>query len=152
MTAARIGTMVAVLLAIGPALAPAQNTLDTATYRELKAHLESIPAIDTHDHLFPFDQLPGYVETATGKGMNLAGLWRSSYLPRIKGLTPWQPGMKFEDWWTKAKHDFDDVRAASFYRYQALAIHDLYGVDFDRISDEEASALDRRIFRRFRTP
>jgi len=141
--------MVAVLLAIGPALAPAQNTLDTATYRELKAHLDSIPAIDTHDHLFPFDQLPGYVETATGKGMNLAGLWRSSYLPRIKGLTPWQPGMKFEDWWAKAKHDFDDVRAASFYRYQALAIQDLYGIDFDRISDDEARDLDRRIFRNY---
>jgi len=76
--------------AVSPGLATGQTTLDTPTYRQLKAHLDSIPAIDTHDHLFPFEQLPGYVETEMGKGMNLAGLWRSSYLPRIKGLTPWQ--------------------------------------------------------------
>jgi hypothetical protein len=40
-----------------------------------------VPAIDTHDHLWPFDRLPGYVETAEGKGMNLAGLWRNAQHP-----------------------------------------------------------------------
>lgn len=29
----------------------------------------AVPAIDTHDHLPPFDKLPGYVETEQGKGM-----------------------------------------------------------------------------------
>jgi predicted TIM-barrel fold metal-dependent hydrolase len=140
--------MLTLLILLAPS-APSQTTLDTPTYRQLKAHIDSIPAIDTHDHLFPFDQLPGYVQTEMGKGMNLAGLWRSSYLPRIKGLTPWQPGMTFETWWAKAKHDFDDVRAASFYRYQALAIQDLYGIDFDRITDDQARDLDRRIFRNY---
>ena len=55
------------------------------------------------------------------------------------------------DWWAKAKHDFDDVRAVSFYRYQAVAFKDLYGVDFDAITDDQAADLDRRIFRNYLT-
>src|SRR5262245_1586214 len=119
------------------------------TYMRMKAHLDAVPAIDTHDHLWPFDKLPGYVETESGKGMNLAGLWRNSYLTRVKQVTPWTSGCKFTDWWAKAKHDFDDVRAVSFYRYQATAIKDLYGIDFDQITDEQAVDLNRRIYRNY---
>src|SRR5947207_14701011 len=102
-----------------PADTPAVNTRETATYRRIKAHLDAVPAIDTHDHLWPFDKLPGFVETESGRAMNLAGLWQNSYLTRVKSITPWTPGGKFTDWWAKAKHDSDDVRAASFYRYEA---------------------------------
>jgi predicted TIM-barrel fold metal-dependent hydrolase len=139
----------AVVLMLFPSLATAQVTPETPTYRQLRGHLDGIPAIDTHDHLWPFDKLPGYEETERGKGMNLAGIWRNSYLSRIKTITPWKAGMKFDDWWSKAKHDFDDVRAASFYRYTAVALHDLYGVDFDRITDEQARELDGRIYRNY---
>src|SRR4030095_15971000 len=104
--------------ALAPALAPAQNTQGTPTFRKLNTYLHSVAASDTHYHLWPFNQLPGYVETAEGKGMNLAGLWRNSYLTRIKSITPWQAGMKFDDWWGEAKHDFSDVSAASLYRLQ----------------------------------
>jgi hypothetical protein len=131
------------------ALAPAQSPAHTPSYRKLKEYLDRIPAIDTHDHLWPFDRLTGYEETEHGKGMNLAGLWRNSYLSRIKSITPWQPGMKFDVWWAKARYDFDDVRATSFYRYQAVAFQDLYGIDFDRITTEQARDLDRRIFRNY---
>lgn len=51
--------------------------------------------------------------------------------------------------WAKAKHDFANARAASFYRYQAVAFKDLYGVDFDRITDREARDLNQRIFRNY---
>lgn len=119
------------------------------SYAKIKAYLDSIPAIDTHDHLWPFDKLPGYVETAQGRGMNLAGLWRNSYYTWNHPLTPWQPGMKFENWWAKAKHDFANARAASFYRYQLPAFKDLYGVDFDRITDAEARELNDRIYRNY---
>ena len=118
----------------------------TTTYRRLKAALDAIPAIDTHDHLWPFDRLPGLVETERGKGMNLAGLWRNSYFTGVHPLTPWKPGMPFIDWWAKAKHDFDDARATSVYRYQLPAFADLYNVDFDRITDEQARALNDQIF------
>ena len=56
----------------------------------MKLALDAIPAIDTHDHLWPFDRLPGYVETEHGRGMNLASLWRNSYYtwynPLIRAL------------------------------------------------------------------
>jgi predicted TIM-barrel fold metal-dependent hydrolase len=136
-------------LVFSTAAAPAQAPRDSATYRRLKAHLDAVPAIDTHDHLWPFERLPGYVETERGRGMNLAGLWRNSYYTWVHPLTPWTPGMKFDAWWTRARSDFADARAATFYRYQALALHDLYGVDFDRITDAQARDLDDRIYRNY---
>ena len=57
----------------------AQETRQTVQFDQIKSYLDSVPAIDTHDHLWPFDQLPGYVQTQYGKGMNLFGIWRSSY-------------------------------------------------------------------------
>src|SRR6184192_3470737 len=54
-----------------PALAavPSPSGRGSNAYRQLKTYLDSIPAIDTHAHLQPFDQL-GIVETARGRGMN----------------------------------------------------------------------------------
>jgi predicted TIM-barrel fold metal-dependent hydrolase len=129
--------------------APAQTTRETATYKKIKAHLDAVPAIDTHDHLWPFDKLPGFVETEHGRGMNLAGVWQNSYYPWINPLTPWKPGGKFDDWWATAKHDFDNARATSFYRYQLPAFKDLYGIDFDRITDAQARELNDRIYRNY---
>src|SRR5579859_5147204 len=82
-----------------PAIVSAELANNTATYKRLKSHIDSIAAIDTHDHLWPFDKLPGYVETENGRGMNLAGIWRNSYYAGVHPLTPWKPGMKFDDWW-----------------------------------------------------
>jgi predicted TIM-barrel fold metal-dependent hydrolase len=120
-----------------------------SSYDRIKSYLDSVPAIDTHDHLWPFDKLPGYVETDRGRGMNLAGLWRNSYYTWNHPLTPWKSGMKFDDWWAKAKHDFANARAASFYRYQLPAFKELYGVDFDRITDAQARDLNDRIYRNY---
>ena len=39
-----------------------------------------------------------------------------------------------------------NVRATSYYRYTLPAFQDLYGVDFESITDEQARALDARIF------
>ncbi len=123
-----------------------QATRDTGTYRRLKTALDAIPAIDTHDHLWPFDRLPGLVETERGKGMNLAGLWRNSYFTGVHPLTAWKPGMAFDEWWSKARNDFASARATSVYRYQLPAFADLYNVDFDRITDVQARILDDQIF------
>src|SRR3954454_21673572 len=97
----RLPALLACLLL--PAVLPAEAPKDSATYKRLKAHLDSVPAIDTHDHLWPFDKLPGYVETEHGRGMNLASIWRNSYYPWTPPLAPWRPGMKFDDWWAAAK-------------------------------------------------
>src|SRR5437868_10515181 len=99
------------LLAVQPGIAAETATRSSPTYQPIKSYLNAVPAIDTHDHLWPFDKLPGYVETAHGRGMNLASLWRNSYYTWNHPLTPWQPGGNFDDWWAKAKHDFADARA-----------------------------------------
>jgi predicted TIM-barrel fold metal-dependent hydrolase len=130
----------------------AQNTRATATFARMKSKLDRVPAIDTHDHLRPFADLPGYRETQKGRGMNLAGIWRDSYYIWTNPLTIWQPGMSFDDWWKLAKHDFRNARATSFYRYQLSAFRDLYGVDFNTITDEQARQLDRQIFQNYRDP
>lgn len=134
------------VLTLAAGLLNAQNTRDTATYRRIKAALDAVPAIDTHDHLFPFEKLPGLVETPKGRGMNLSSLWRNSYLGWINPISGWPASGSFEDWWSKAKDDFDLVRAASFYRYTQVAIQDLYGIDFDVITDAQARELNDRIF------
>jgi predicted TIM-barrel fold metal-dependent hydrolase len=132
------------------ALARAQEPPKIPVFQRVKGHLDAIPAIDTHDHLWPFDRLPGLIETDRGRGMTLYGLWRASYFPQVHGPTPRQPGEPFEPWWNRAKYDFDNARATGFYRYHLPAFQDLYGVDFDRITDEQAKALDARIFENYR--
>ena len=128
----------------------AQGTRQTETYQRIKEKLDAVPAIDTHDHLWPFDKLPGYRETKAGKGMNLASIWGNSYWTQVGRLTPWQPKMEFDDWWKDAKDDWDHSRATSFYRYTQIALKDLYGVDWDRVTDEQARELDRKIFDNYR--
>lgn len=136
----------------GKPLHPSASFQGMATYRRIKGYLDSIPAIDMHEHLRAFDQLPGYVETDKGRGMNLFGLWQGSYLQRIAPLAPWEPKEPFEKWWARAKEDFINVRATGFYRYMCLALRDLYGIDFDRITDAEAAELNRTIFENYRNP
>jgi hypothetical protein len=132
--------------------APAQSTRSTPTYARLRRHLDAVAAIDTHDHLQPFDILPSRRVTSRGPGVNLAGLWHNSYYRTFNPLAAWKDGMEFDAWWKQAKDDFRDARASSFYRYQLPAFQDLYGVDFDRITDDQARELDRRIFDNYRDP
>ena len=113
-----------------PTTTTAQITRQTDTYRRLKAYLDAVPAIDTHDHLAPFDQLEGYVQTDQGSGMNLCGILSSSYYPEINPLTPWKPGEPFDEWWEHAKHNFVNARATTFYRYLRESFRDLYGVSW----------------------
>lgn len=126
------------------------ETRKSAEYQRIKLKLNAVAAIDTHDHLPPFPQLPGITETERGRGVNLHGLLQNSYYTWYNPLTPWQPRMKFADWWETARHDFRDARATSFYRYLLPAFQDLYGVDFDTLTAEQAADLDRRIFENYR--
>ena len=142
--------LVGLALLVTPAVGWSQNTRATLTYQKIKQALDAVPAIDTHDHLWPFDKLPGYNETKHGRGMNLAGIWRNSYYRWFNPVTAWQPKMEFDEWWKQAKHDFKNARATSFYRYQLPAFQDLYGVDFDRITDDQARKLNRQIFENYK--
>ncbi|MFN9269721.1 MAG: amidohydrolase family protein [Planctomycetaceae bacterium] len=144
------GLLIGLLLTLTPAGAFAQGTRSTEVYRRLKREVDAIPLIDTHDHLWPFDQLPALRQTRRGRGVNLAGLWQNSYLSGYQRITPWEDNMEFADWWRDARDDFDNVRSLSFYRYQLPAFRDLYGVDFETLTDEQASQLNDRIFDNYR--
>ncbi|MBI2826555.1 MAG: amidohydrolase family protein [Planctomycetia bacterium] len=114
-------------------------------YGRIKAAIDAVPAIDTHDHLRPFDQIPNKDETDRGTRMTLHSIFAGSYFPGIHRLTPWPAGKPFDEWWATARNDFRDTRAVSFYRYLLPAFRDLYGIDFDTITDEQARELDAKI-------
>jgi predicted TIM-barrel fold metal-dependent hydrolase len=78
--------------------------------------------------------------------MTLHSIWAGSYYTWINPLSGWPEGKPFDDWWKVAKDDFDNARATSFYRYVLPAFTDLYGVDFETMSDEQARELNDRIF------
>lgn len=130
-----------------PASLLAQNP---DTRQRMKDYLDSVPAIDTHDHLGPFEKLPGYQQTKEGRVMNLASIWQSSYLSWINPIPGWRSEDSFDDWWSRSKNAFDTVRATSVYRYTLPAIQDLYGLDFESISDGEARKLNQRIIENYR--
>jgi uncharacterized protein len=122
----------------------------TPLYARIKASLDSVPAIDTHDHLRPFGEIPNSDETDKGRGITLHSIFAGSYYPGINRLSPWPAGKSFDEWWKVGQHDFDNSRATSFYRYLLPAFRDLYGVDFDAITTEQARQLNDQIFANYR--
>ena len=133
--------------------ADAQTPKDTGLLDRIRSSLDSVPAIDTHDHLWPRDRfITLSVKTERGLGMNLWAVLNYSYYPWINPLTPWKDGESFDEWWSQARGDFTNAHATTFYRYLLPAFQDLYGTDFDRITDEQARKLDARIFDNYRDP
>lgn len=128
----------------------ADDIKKTPLYGRIKAGLDAVPAIDTHDHLRPFGEIPNQDETDRGRGMTLHSIFAGSYYPGINRLTAWPEGKSFDVWWETARDDFDDARATSFYRYLLPAFRDLYGVDFDTITTDEARKLNDQIFKNYK--
>ena len=135
----------------GGTAAWADDVKQTPIYARLKAGIDAVPAIDTHDHLRPFGEIPNLDETDRGRGMTLHGIFRGSYYPGINRLTRWPEGKSFDDWWATARNDFADARATSFYRYLLPGFRDLYGVDFDTITDAQARELNDKIFANYKS-
>jgi predicted TIM-barrel fold metal-dependent hydrolase len=122
----------------------------TPSYARIKASLDAVPAIDTHDHLRPFKEIPNQDQTDQGRGVTLHSIFAGSYFKGINRLSPWPEGKDFHQWWNSAKRDFDDARATSSYRYLLPAFRDLYGIDFDTITSEQARQLNDRIFANYK--
>jgi hypothetical protein len=121
----------------------------TPLYARIKSSLDAVRAIDTHDHLRSFEQIPDRVDTPDGAGMTLYSVWSHSYIRRTTRITPWPADGSFDTWWKDASDDFDDARATSFYRYLLPAFRDLYDVDFDTITPRQAKALNDEIFKNY---
>ncbi len=131
--------------------ASAAGTRDTKTYHRMKAYVDTIPAIDTHDHLWPFKKLSQMAPTSQGPGVNLPALWQNSYYSWIHKLPAWLPNMAFEKWWDASRTSFSNAHATTFYRYLLPAFTDLYGVDFETITDEQAAKLNDQVYRNYQS-
>src|SRR5262245_12459512 len=147
----RVRNLLVTLAVVGMALGTlgplsAEDIKRTDLYRRIRKELDAVRAIDTHDHLRPFQEIPGRIATDQGRGMTLHSIWAGSYYTWINPLSPWPEATSFDVWWAKAKHNFADARATSFYRYVLPAFQDLYGVDFETMTDDEAKKLNDRIF------
>lgn len=127
-----------------------QDAKATEVYRRLKKWLDSVPAIDTHDHLRPFADIPHRVRTPQGEGINLYSVWAGSYYGWTNPVINWPASGNFEEWWQAMQPGFADARATSFYRYVLPAFRDLYGVDFDTLSAADAAKLNERIFTNYK--
>jgi predicted TIM-barrel fold metal-dependent hydrolase len=139
------------LLVILPARGSSgEDIKKTELYARIKKVLDETKAIDTHEHLRRFEELPGRVQTPEGSGITLHSLWSQCYFSWTNPLSPWPQDGRFDTWWKEARDDFDDGRATGFYRSMLPAFRDLYGVDFDTITDEQAADLNRRIFNNYR--
>lgn len=149
MKAAFLAALLAVL--VSPwATCQAEDIKRSDLYRRVKAELDDVRAIDTHDHLRGFNELPGRVRTPDGMGMTLHSIFSGSYYTWTNPLAAWPESGDFDQWWEQAQHSFDDARATSFYRYLLPAFRDLYGVDFDTITREQARDVSARIFANYR--
>ena len=73
----------------------ADDIKKTDLYKRIRVSLDAVPAIDTHDHLRPFEEIPGRDVTDKGKGMTLRSIWQGSYYPWINPLSPWPEGKPF---------------------------------------------------------
>lgn len=134
-----------VALCLVGSMVAAADIKATPLYARLKAGLDAVPAIDTHDHLRPFKEIPNQDQTDQGQKVTLRSIFAGSYYPGINKLSPWPQGQGFDAWWKQGQYDFDDARATSFYRYLLPAFRDLYGVDFDTITTDQARQLNDRI-------
>jgi len=130
---------------------PADDVKTTAVYDRIKAAIDAVSAVNTHDHLMPFEKIRHRDKTHRGEGMTLRSIWAGSYFTWIHSLEPWPEDGSFDTWWSKARHNFDNARATSFYRYLLPAFRDLYGVDFDTITPKQARLLNDSIFENYKT-
>jgi uncharacterized protein len=130
--------------------ASAADVKTTPLYGRIKAGLDAVSAIDSHDHLRPFNEIPNQDVTDAGRGVTLHSIFAGSYFGGINRLSPWAEGKSFGDWWKIAQRDFETARATSSYRYLLPAFRDLYGVDFDTITADEARRLNDRIFANYK--
>jgi predicted TIM-barrel fold metal-dependent hydrolase len=138
--------LVLLMLAVGSS---AEDAKQTDEYRRIRVNLDATPAIDTHEHLRPFDKLIQFHQASPGTGVTLHSLWQTSYWTRLRRVPPWPEDKSFETWWRAARDTFEDGHANGVYRYLLPAFRDLYGLDFETLTDEQARRLNEQILKNY---
>ena len=83
-------------MGIFPSTLSADDVKKTEVYARTKAKIDAVSAINTHDHLMPFDKTGPREETDRGKTIILRSIWEGSYFPWIHSLEPWPKGGSFD--------------------------------------------------------
>ncbi|MBN1589248.1 MAG: amidohydrolase family protein [Pirellulales bacterium] len=140
-----------------PALSTqAGDVKDTDVYARLKKQLDAVPAIDTHSHLGGPGNMKHFVEHAfrgeQPKDCALRRVWNTSYFTWGHNLAPWPADHRFDTWWTAAQADFNNSRARSAYRAMLPIFQDLYNVDFESLTLEQARELNTRMEKNLMDP
>lgn len=128
----------------------AHDVKETTTYTRIKKGIDAVPAIDTHEHLPPFELIHERFGAGPDKDINLWSVFKASYFPWIHPLTPWPEDNAFDTWWSAAQHNFKNAKATSFYRYLLSAFQDLYGIDFETITEDQAGELNSKIVKHYK--
>ena len=78
--------LVSFLLCVFVSSVLSDDVKTTETYTRIKKCIDSVPSINTHDHLMPFDQIRHRNKTERGEGMTLRSIWAGSYFTWIHPL------------------------------------------------------------------
>ena len=143
-------SLLLILLLASPYAAQAHDVKETAVFARIKASIDGVSAIDTHEHLCPFELLHEQFGAGPDKDINLWSIFQGSYYKWINPLEAWPEDNRFDTWWAKAQFNFKNAKATSFYRYLLPAFKDLYGVDFDTITTAQARTLNERIVQNYK--
>ncbi len=111
----------------------------------LRAYLQHVSAIDTHDHLRPFDLLIANGASDQNPGIGFVDLLNGAYVRDLAPIPVRQANEPVAQWWEKSSETFADVRATGFYQCLRLGLRDLYGVDLNSLGPAVAAALDDKI-------
>ncbi|HHY45813.1 MAG TPA: amidohydrolase [Firmicutes bacterium] len=117
-------------------------------YRDLAKAMDSIPIVDTHEHLIegPFN-LRKVIENSyvwwvvPGSGVKSSGYTKSEF-----------QGLLEDRWWDLALERLKAVSNTAFFRHLLLAFKDLYDFDFTRPTREGAEKLSERIWLAYHNP
>ncbi len=129
-----------------------QGTRDTTTYRRLKTALDAVPAIDTHDHLWPFDRLPetGIILMRHRSHVWLDSVWMPtlSYATAKRALHEWLDVMPSNRimWGADAQHG-EGIYGATEMTRRCLAEVLAERVERGELREEHALAIGRQVLR-----
>ena len=137
-------------------LVSAEGIKDTAVYVRLKQKLDAVPGIDTHSHICGYHEALHHAKRCFGgekpKDCALHYVWTHSYFTWGHVLARWPQDGNFDAWWNAAQANFQDSRARSAYRTMLPIFQDLYGVDFETLSVDQAKRLNARMEKNFSNP
>ena len=148
--------LILLLLLVPPLSVRADDVKETDVYARIKTELDAVRGIDTHSHLrgpsIRENMLKHQFRHQPPTNSALFWIWHRSYFTGGHRLAPWPANGNFDTWWANAQIDFQNSRARSAYRTLLPVFTDLYGVDFEALTLQQAKELDKRMEKNYENP